>query len=143
MRGTYGPVVKRATIPESLVRALSREQSLLALDAPAIAAERAVGSDDPVTGDHQRRRVGRAGARHGPRGARPADRPGDLRVRAGAAVRDLAERFTHALLERGRADVSGASCRAAGGPAHTRDWANCSPRRTTLDSRGAPPAAPP
>src|SRR2546422_11640592 len=107
MRGTYGPVVKRATIPESLVRALSREQSLLALDAPAIAAERAVGSDDPVTGDHQRRRVGRAGARHGPRGARPADRPGDLRVRAGAAVRDLAERFPHALLERGRADVEG------------------------------------
>jgi hypothetical protein len=43
--------------------------------------------------------------RHGAHGLRRADAAGDLRVARGDAGRYLAQRFPHALLESGAADV--------------------------------------
>src|ERR1044071_8806270 len=58
-------------------RALPLEQGLLAVGSPAIAPEVAVRANDPVAGNHERRRVRRAGAR---------DRPGRGRGAGGAGA---------------------------------------------------------
>ena len=55
------------------------EQRLLPLDAPAIAALAARRRHDAMTGDRQRDRVGRTGARDGAHRPRPADRRRHLR----------------------------------------------------------------
>src|SRR5437867_11917213 len=83
------------------------EQGALALQAPAVAAQRAVAADDAVAGDDDRNRVGGAGPGHGAGGGRLADGAGDLLVSAGSAVGDGAQLLPDAPLEGGRADVQG------------------------------------
>ncbi len=87
------------------VCALAFEQSPLAFDAPAISRQRAVAAYHAVARHQDRDGVG--GARTGHR-AHAAGRPdcrGDLRVTAGGAGRDGAQRFPHAALEGGALDI--------------------------------------
>ena len=76
-----------AAFPEALAfhldvhaAGLPLEQGALALDAPAVAGERAVGAHDPVAGNGDGDRIGGAGPRHGAGRLGPADPLGDLRV---------------------------------------------------------------
>src|ERR1051325_3793477 len=86
-------------------RALPLEQGLLAVGSPAIAPEVAVRADDAVAGNHERRRVRRAGARDRPGRGRHADASRDVRVGPRLPERNLPELLPHTPLERGRADV--------------------------------------
>ena len=86
-------------------RGLGLEQVALALDAPAIPAEAAVFTHDPVAGDHHRQLVARARAGHGARGRRPAELPRDLGVRPRRAAGNPLERFPHEPLEGGSPHV--------------------------------------
>ncbi len=64
---------------------LAFEQRALALDAPAVARQRAIGAHHAVAGNRHRQRVGRAGAGHGARAAGDADARGQLGVADRAA----------------------------------------------------------
>src|SRR3989449_9947333 len=81
------------------------EEGTLALDAPAVARERAVVAHDPVAGNGDRDRVRRASLPDGAHGFRRADALRDLRVRHRGAGRDLAQRLPDALLKGGAAHI--------------------------------------
>src|SRR5205809_1150572 len=74
------------------------QQRPLACDPPAVAAEAAVRSHDPVAGDDERCGVRGAGPRHGASGGRLADGPRDVGVGTSGAVGDAAQRFPHGPL---------------------------------------------
>src|SRR2546426_4809636 len=76
------------------------QQRPLERDPPAVAAEAAVRSHDPVAGDDERRGVRGAGPRHGASGGRPADGPCDVGGGTRGAGGGTAQRFPHAPLER-------------------------------------------
>src|SRR5213593_3986756 len=81
------------------------QQRALTRDAPAVAAEAAARSHDPVARDNERRGVRGTSARNGARGGGLADRTRDLGVGAGGAIGDAAQRFPYAPLERRGAHV--------------------------------------
>src|SRR4051794_7003007 len=93
---------------------LAVEQRALALDAPAIAREIAVGADHAMARDRDGERVGGAGLGDRADGAGRADLARDLGVARGLAGRDLAQRLPDSLLERGAADVERQRAAAAG-----------------------------
>src|ERR1700686_4050352 len=80
--------------------ALMLEQPALALDAAAIAGQRAVGTDDAVAGYDDADRVGAVGEADGPHRPRPADTPRELAIGDRRAARDVAQRAPHRALER-------------------------------------------
>src|SRR4051812_19170201 len=93
------------TNAESLTPGLQRllfvvEQPLFAPAAAAVAAERAVGADHPVTRDHDRELVLPVDAADGADGAWRSDAAGHVGVRPGLAVWNLAERVPRGELER-------------------------------------------
>ena len=79
----------------------------LAKEAAEAAAQAAVLAYHPVARDHQRHRVGRAGATHRPGSARPAQFHGYLMIGAGFTVRNGPQVFPDLPLEGGGADVQG------------------------------------
>src|SRR2546422_861271 len=81
------------------------EEGALALDAPAVARERAVVAHDPVAGNGDRDRVRRASLPDCAHGFRRADALRDLRVRHRGSGRDLAQRLPDALLKGGAAHI--------------------------------------
>ena len=78
------------------------QQPLLAPQAPAVAAQIAVGADHAVTRHDDRKAVVAVGATDGSRGARAVELVGELRVGRGVPVGDLQEPPLHCVLE-GRA----------------------------------------
>src|SRR6478609_79140 len=90
--------------------ALEVEQGLLALQAAAVAGQRAVGADHPVTGDDDRDRVAPVAGADDPRPLprldvgveqRRVDPRGELAVALGLAVGDLEQRSPDRLLQGG------------------------------------------
>ncbi len=80
---------------------LQVEQDALGLEPSGIAGEGAVRPDDPMTGDDDGNRVACVREPDGPRCPRLADTAGDLTIRAGLPVGDLAQRVPHPLLKAG------------------------------------------
>src|SRR5258706_226695 len=97
--------IRHSSRPSPSGSRLTFEQRPLALDAPAVARERAVVAHDAVAGNGDRDRVGGAGVRHRAHGFRHADALRDLRVGRSRAGRDLAQRLPDALLKGGSAHV--------------------------------------
>src|SRR6266542_3842914 len=85
--------------------ALARDQRALALDAPAIAGERAVTAYHPVARHQDGELVAGAGLRDGAHRARPAERRGDLTVGRGPPRRDLLQGAPDLRLEGSAPDV--------------------------------------
>src|SRR5437764_672619 len=81
------------------------EDGALAGDAPAVAAGIAILAHHAVAGDGKGDGIAAARLRDGTGGGRLADHPGDLTVRARAAVRDRAQGFPDAPLEGRRLDI--------------------------------------
>lgn len=88
-----------------LSRLFGFEQSAFAFDAPAVAAERATGSDDAVTGDGECDGVGGAGASDGASGAWLAQFASELAVAAGLANWDLPQCIPDTKLKGSAAQV--------------------------------------
>ena len=87
------------------MRPFEAEEGTLAVDAPTVAARRALRPNRAVAGDRERHRIRGAGPAHGSGGLRDADR---LRQRAVAdrlARRDAAQDLPDAALESTGADV--------------------------------------
>src|SRR5260221_14575094 len=97
--------IRHSSRPSPSGSRLTFEQRPLALDAPAVARERAVVAHDAVAGNGDGDRVGGAGVRHRAHGFRRADALRDLRVARRRAGRDLAQRLPDALLKGGAAHV--------------------------------------
>src|SRR5579872_542301 len=81
------------------------EQPALALEAAAVAGERAGRADQPVTRNDDGDRVVAVGVPHRPRRARTAEVRSELAVGAGLAVGDVGEGVVDAALERGPAGL--------------------------------------
>ena len=84
---------------------LPLEQRALALDAPAIAGERAVGAHHAMAWDRDRDRVRRARLGDRAHGLRPADALGDLGIARGRPARNARSACQTRLLERRAAHV--------------------------------------
>ena len=82
--------------------ALMAQQPTLALDAAAVAGERAVGADHPMAGHDQADRVGAVGQAHRPNRRRLADALREAAVAECRAGRDVAQGLPNRALE-GRA----------------------------------------
>src|SRR5258708_14490988 len=93
-----GPLPRRARLG-GLLAAFPFDKRLLALYAPAVAAERAIAADDPVAGDDDGDRIGGAGTRHGSGGAGLPDPTREVSIARGGAGRDAAKRFPDLALE--------------------------------------------
>ena len=89
------------------VAGFAGDEFAFAVDAPAVAGQRAVGAHDAVAGDGQGDGIGGASARHGAHGARRADAAGQLGIGNGRARRDVAQRLPYLALERRAAHVQG------------------------------------
>src|SRR6185437_858025 len=92
--------------------ALMRQEPALALDAAAIAGERAAGADDTMTGYDDADGIGAIGEADGADRLGAADAPRQLAVGQRGAARDLAQRAPYQALERraagrGRQPVDG------------------------------------
>src|SRR3990172_1077362 len=82
-----------------VVLAFPVKHDALALHTPPVAAQLPIRSHDAMARHHHGDRVRRTGSRHGPRGSRLPDRLGDLSIRAGLSVRNLAQGVPHPRLE--------------------------------------------
>ncbi len=99
------PSRKVASGYNSNARIFLTEQGAFALDAPAVAGEGAVGTDDAMTGDEDGEFIGGAGPGDGADGLGQADALGNLGVAGGLAEGNFGECPPHALLEGGATDV--------------------------------------
>src|SRR3954469_24456060 len=84
-----------------------RQQSLLALDAPAVSAEAAVLAHHAMAGHDRRDRIGGAGAGHGAGRAWSLQTLRNLFIAAGLAEGDLLQLLPHADLEGGGLEIKG------------------------------------
>ena len=96
------------------------EQSLLAFEAPTIAAEAAVFADDAVAGNNDGDGIGGAGASHGADGPGIADAASNFGIGARLAAGNAPELFPNAALEGGAANVE-RDFAALGAGAEARD----------------------
>src|SRR6185503_2200061 len=96
-----------------------RQQLLLALEPPRVAAQPAIRPNRAVARHYQRHRVRAAGAAHRAHRRRCADRARDFLVSARLAARDAAQLVPHAALEHRTADVE-RQARETGFPADER-----------------------
>src|SRR5258707_7780949 len=97
--------IRHSSRPSPSGSRFTLEQGALALDAPAVARERAVVAHDAVAGNGDGDRVGGAGVRYRAHGFRHADALRDLRVGHRRPRRNLAQRLPDALLKGGAAHV--------------------------------------
>src|SRR6266404_7238844 len=88
-----------------LVQPLMREQPLLALQAAAVAGQRAVRTDDPMARNQDGNGIAAVREPHRPRCIRIADALRQLTVAPGCPVRNFSERTPYALLELGSLQV--------------------------------------
>ncbi len=87
--------------------ALHLQQPALALYAPAIPSQLAIGRNCPMARHNYGQRVGAACRTDGAHSLRRADRLRDLSIAAGLAARNFAQRLPHAMLKRGRPHIEG------------------------------------
>jgi hypothetical protein len=81
------------------------QQGLLALQSPAVATERAVVSDNPVTRNHQCHRICRARSRHRSGRSRLANTPRNVRIGASLAEGDSLQLLPHPPLKCRRSNI--------------------------------------
>ena len=81
------------------------KQLVLAIDAPAITAQAAVGAHDPMARNHHGNRICAAGLGHGPLRRRLTETGGQFGISDGRAERDLAQRLPDPALKGRAADV--------------------------------------
>ena len=104
-RGPSPPFAPRRSCALAVRGVLAREELLLAPHAPAIARQRTVLPNDPMTGDEDRDWVLRNRPCHGALCAGPIERPRDVVIGPRLASRDGAQRLPDACLKRGPLDI--------------------------------------